>query len=251
MSFTDTFFNNYGGDTNNTSGVNFINKVYLGTETKTVQGRGEKLKTTRDKTETIAQAKARYLSDPKLQASWTALLRKNGFETDPLNARAMWEISVSGASDWYSTSNGQQKVTPEQYLTWYSRKTQKPKTPTLPTRQIYQVAEEQIASDINTVAQNILGRTISDTDKTEDWYKDLVNGINKMYSKGTVTTVKEVVNPATGKKEKQVIQTPGFTKEGISQQIEKTVRTAAPVDVERKDRVDFTKWLFGQMGGRE
>lgn len=254
MSFTDTFFNNYGGDTAGSSNTNLVNKVYLGSQgEKQVRFKRSGKSVTvpaGDKTETIAQAKARYLTDPKLQASWATLLRKNGFDTDPLSARAIWEMSVNGASDWYATSNGEQKVTPEQYLTWYSRKTQKPEAPALPTRQIYQVPEEQIVSDIDTVAQKVLGRTINDADKAEEWYTDLVKGINKMYSKGTVTTVKEVVNPTTGKKEKQVVQTPGFSKEGITQKIEQTVKGASPVDVERKDRVDFTKWLFGQMGGR-
>ena len=228
------------------------NKVYVGPG----KGKGKEVRLKRggqtvsmapsDETETITEAKRRYLTDPKLQSSWLALLSKNGFETDPLQARALWEISVDGASDWYATSDGQQKITPQQYLTWYSRGQKK--KPALPTRQIYQVPEEQIMSDIDTVAQKILGRTISDVDKAEEWYTDLVKGINKMYQKGTVTTVKEVVNPKTGKKEKQVIQTPGFSKEGIQERIETTVRGAAPVDVERKERVDFTKWLFSQGG---
>lgn len=247
----DTFFNNYGQSA--TTGT-LVNKVYVGAQgskqVKLKRGGGTVSIPAGDKTETIAEAKRRYLTDPKLQSSWLALLSKNGFETDPLQARALWEISVDGASDWYSTSNGEQKITPQQYLTWYSRGTQKKKGPALPTRQIYQVPEEQIMSDIDTVAQKVLGRTISDVDKAEEWYTDLVKGINKMYQKGTVTTVKEVVNPKTGKKEKQVLQTPGFSKEGIQERIETTVRGAAPVDVERKERVDFTKWLFSQGGQR-
>lgn len=233
----------------------YTNKVYVGPG----KGKGKEVRLKRggqtiampagDETETIAEAKRRYLTDPKLQASWLTLLSKNGFETDPLNARALWEISVDGASDWFATSNGEQKITPQQYLTWYSRG-QKKKGPALPTRQIYQVPEEQIMSDIDTVAQKVLGRTIDDADKGEEWYNDLIKGINKMYQKGTVTTVKEVVNPRTGKKEKQVIQTPGFSKEEIQQKITADVRTAAPVDVERKERVDFTKWLFSQAGGQ-
>jgi hypothetical protein len=249
----DEFFG--GKSATTTTDGSLVNKVYIKTvnkkEVRSVSPTGVEYFTparTEDKVETTAEAKRRYLTDPKLQSSWLALLSKNGFETDPLQARALWEISVDGASDWYATSDGQQKITPQQYLTWYSRGTQKKKGPALPTRQIYQVPEEQIMSDIDTVAQKVLGRTISDVDKAEEWYTDLVKGINKMYQKGTVTTVKEVVNPKTGKKEKQVVQTPGFSKEGIEQRIETTVRGAAPVDVERKERVDFTKWLFSQGG---
>lgn len=250
----DEFFG--GQSSTTTTDGSLVNKVYIKTvnkkEVRSVSPTGVEYFTparTEDKVETTAEAKRRYLTDPKLQSSWLVLLRKNGFETDPLQARALWEISVDGASDWYATSDGQQKITPQQYLTWYSRG-QKKKAPALPTRQIYQVPEEQIMSDIDTVAQKVLGRTISDVDKAEEWYTDLVKGINKMYQKGTVTTVKEVVNPKTGKKEKQVVQTPGFSKEGIEQRIETTVRGAAPVDVERKERVDFTKWLFSQGGQR-
>ena len=251
----DTFFNNYGQSA--TTGI-LANKVYVGstrvpaTTTKSPTGGTYTVPARReDKVETIAEAKRRYLTDPKLQSSWLSLLSKNGFDTDPLNARALWNLSVDGASDWYSTSNGEQKITPQQYLTWYSKGTQKKKGPALPTRQIYQVPEEQIMSDIDAVTQKVLGRTISDVDKAEEWYTDLVKGINKMYQKGTVTTVKEVVNPKTGKKEKQVVQTPGFSKEGIQERIETTVRAAAPTDVARKERVDFTKWLFSQAGGQE
>lgn len=120
----------------------------------------------------------------------------------------------------------------------------------LPTRQIYDVPKAQIESDVNEAAQKILGRTINDEDKGQDWYQDLVKGINKLYQKGTVTTSKEVVNPATGKKERQVIQKPGFSKDKIATQIEETLTAASPVDVERKQRVDFTKWLFSQTGGQ-
>jgi hypothetical protein len=124
------------------------------------------------------------------------------------------------------------------------------KKPNLPTRQIYDVPKAQIESDVNEAAQKILGRTINDEDKGQDWYQDLVKGINKLYQKGTVTTSKEVVNPATGKKEKQVIQKPGFSREKIATQIEETLAAESPVDVQRKQRVDFTKWLFSQMGGQ-
>jgi hypothetical protein len=124
------------------------------------------------------------------------------------------------------------------------------KKPNLPTRQIYDVPKAQIESDVNEAAQKILGRTINDDDKSQDWYQDLVKGINKLYQKGTVTTSREVVNPATGKKERQVIQKPGFSKDKIATQIQETLTSASPIDVERKQRVDFTKWLFSQTGGQ-
>jgi hypothetical protein len=120
----------------------------------------------------------------------------------------------------------------------------------LPTRQIYDVPKAKIEADVDETAQKILGRTINDEDKQQDWYQDLVSGINKLYQKGTLTTSKKVVNPATGKKEVQVIQKPGFSQEKIASTIEQTLTEASPVDVERKQRVDFTQWLFSQLGGQ-
>lgn len=252
MGALDNLDSNLSGETG--SATAYTGQVYLGKkEVPAAKGviRGQKIDTGKqygDETLSIAQAKAKYLTDAQLREKWNTTLRKNGFGTDPLQARALWEISIAGASDWYATSNGQQKVTPEQYLTWYAGG--KKKAPALPTRQVYQVAEEEIAADIDEIMLKKAGRTIQDSDKQMDWYKDLVKGISKLYSEGVVTTVKEVKNPKTGKMEKLVTQTPGFSKEEVTQKIETTLGKAAPEDVARKERVDFTKWLFSQRGSK-
>ena len=121
--------------------------------------------------------------------------------------------------------------------------------PNLPTRQIYDVPKAQIEADVNEAAQKILGRTINDDDKGQDWYQDLVKGINKLYQKGTVTTSKEVVNPVTGKKERQVIQKPGFSKEKITETITTTLGEADPISLERKKNLEFANWAIQKMGG--
>jgi hypothetical protein len=197
-----------------------------------------------------AEAKRSYLTDDKLRTSWLQTLKKNGITTDPIKARALWDLSVDGASDWFATSNGTQKVTPEQYLGWYTGGQKKAPKPDL-SRSVYEYAPEQIAADIDKVAQNVLGRTINDEDKAADWYTDLTNAISKMASKGTVTTVEDVRNPKTGKLERVTKQSPKFTTEKAKEKITSTLREASPVDVERKERVDFTKWLFTQMGGQD
>jgi hypothetical protein len=233
----------------------YTGQVYLGTKkvpgfttqsptggTYTVKGRkGEKVVS-------AAEAKRSYLTDDKLRSSWLQTLKKNGIDTDPIKARALWDLSVDGASDWFATSNGTQKVTPEQYLGWYTGGQKKPK-PDL-TRSVYEYSPEQIGSDIDKIAQDVLGRTINDEDKAADWYADLTNAITKLAAKGTVSTVEDVRNPKTGKLERVAKQTPKFTKELAEQKIESTLRQQAPIDVERKERVDFTKWLFSQMGGQ-
>jgi len=249
--FVDDWFNNRS-NTASSAGT-YVNKVYLGTQKvpgDTIQsptgGTYTVKPTTKDITETTTQAQARYLTDAKLREKWNTALRKNGFGTDPLQARALWDISVAGASDWYATSNGQQKITPEQYLGWYS--SGKKKKPALPTRQVYQVTEDEIAADIDEIMLKKAGRTVQDSDKDMGWYQDLVKGISKLYSEGVVTTVKEIKNPKTGKMEKVVTQAPGFSKEQIAEEITSTIEAEDPASVQRKQRIDNTKWLLSRGG---
>jgi len=197
MDFVDTFFNNYSGSAGTTGG--YANKVYFGqsaAKQTRMKRSGEVIDVPAgDKTLSITEAKRLYLTDEALRNKWNTTLRKNGITADPIQARAIWDLSVDGASDWYATSNGQQKITPEQYLGWYAGG--KKKAPALPTRQVYQVTEDDIAADINEIALKRLGREIQDVDKDADWYQDLVKGINKLYSKGIVTTTKEVKKDLT------------------------------------------------------
>lgn len=248
----DAFFNNYNSSAAGTSG--YAGKVYLGS--KKVKGYKEVSPTgatytvgprDEDITESIGTAKSRYLTDAALRKKWDAALRKNGIDADPIQARAIWELSVDGASDWFANSDGQQKITPEQYLGWYAGGKKK-KAPALPTRQVYQVPEAETDADINEFLQKRAGRTLQDTDRNEDWYNDLVKAINKLYSKGIVTTVQEVKNPKTGKMEKVVTQAPGFSKEQVEQKIVSAIESADPESVDRKQRLDFTKWFYGRGG---
>jgi len=251
MSALDRLASGLAGETGYATA--YTGQVYLGSQkvpgytTQSPTGGTYTVKpSTKDLTETTAQAQARYLTDAQLREKWNTALRKNGFGTDPIQARALWDISVAGASDWYATSNGQQKITPEQYLGWYS--SGKKKKPALPTRQVYQVTEDEIAADIDEIMLKKAGRTVQDSDKDMGWYQDLVKGISKLYSEGVVTTVKEVKNPKTGKMEKVVTQTPGFSKEQIAEEITSTIEAEDPASVQRKQRIDNTKWLLSRGG---
>lgn len=250
----EAFFNNY-----NTSGVSdtaYTNKVYLGRETvpagKTVSPTGVEYITKKSKTDkvlSVTEAKRRYLTDDKLRLSWAKTLQRNGINADPIQARAIWDLSVDGASDWYSTSNGQQKITPEQYVQWYaSGKTGGKGAGNVPTRQIYAPTEDQIGADINDIALKSLGREITDADKQEQWYKDLLKGITKLYNKGTVTTVETVKNKKTGKVEKVVKQTPKFSKEQVSQKITSTLTSVDPESAARAENLAAIKWIFDKEG---
>jgi hypothetical protein len=221
--------------------------VYLGTKkvpgfttqsptggTYTVKGRkGESVIS-------ATEAKNSYLTDDKLRASWLQTLKRNGIDTDPIKARALWDLSVDGASDWYATSNGTQKVTPEQYLGWYTGGQKKAPKPDL-SRSIYEYAPEQIDADVDEIAQKRLGRTINEEDRAADWYKNLVTAISDMAAKGTISKVEDVRNPKTGKLERVTRQIPKFTKEKATAAIEKAVTAADPEAVERMARIDFAK----------
>jgi hypothetical protein len=255
MDFVDTFFNNYGANNTGMTDSSYVNKVYIGSEkvksSKAQSPTGVSYTipaTTKDKVETIAQAKTRYLTDEALRNKWNVTLRRNGITADPIQARAIWDLSVDGASDWYATSNGQQKITPEQYLTWYAGG--KKKGPSLPSRSIYQYAPEQLAAKIDETAQSLLGRTITDADKSASWYKDLNSALNNMVMQGTVTTRQQVRNPKTGKMENVTIQKPEVTSEAISQKITETLGAADPVSAQRQQNLDIEKWFLSMRGNR-
>jgi hypothetical protein len=257
MSALDNLDNNLSGDSGGGFGSlgGYVNQVYLG-EKPAKQVRMKRSGKTITvpagaRTISVQDAKALYLKDPKVEAQWLATLRKNGVNTsDPIKNRALWDIAVAGASDWYATSGGTQKITPEQYANWYlgGQKKATPKADL--ARSVYQYSPEQIDADINEVAQKVLGRQIVDADKQTEWYKDLTKGLNKMISKGTVTTTELVKNKKTGKLEQVTTQTPGFTKEKAAATIESTLMAEDPASAERKKNLEFANWAFEKMGGR-
>lgn len=117
------------------------------------------------------------------------------------------------------------------------------------SRSIYQYTPEQIDEDINVVAKKVLGREIIDADREAEWYKDLTKGLNKMFSKGTISETKLVRNKKTGKLEQVTTQIPQFTTEQKTAAITEAVTEADPEALERKRRIDFAGWMIGKMGG--
>jgi len=122
--------------------------------------------------------------------------------------------------------------------------------PSLPSRSIYQYTEADKVAMLNEVSQSLRGQDITEADKSAKWYKDLKKSVDNMISTGTLSTTKKVKNPKTGKLEVQTVQTPGFSKEQIATTAEKAIRKASPGEVARKERVDFTGWLFDTLGGK-
>jgi hypothetical protein len=120
----------------------------------------------------------------------------------------------------------------------------------LPSRQIYQYTDADKQKMIDDVSVTLRGQGITDADKSAKWYKDLKKSIDNMISTGTLSTTKEVFNPVTKKMENRIVTTPGFSAEKAAATAEKAIRQATPEDVARKERVDFTGWLFETLGGR-
>lgn len=251
MGAFDTLLGNLsGGGGGGDSVGGYTNQVYLGPQaerTVTMKKTGQKVKIPAgDKTLTTQEAKAAYLTDDALRAKWITTLRKNGITADPIKARALWDTAVAGASDWYATSNGTQKITPEQYLNWYVGGQKK--APEVPSRSIYQYTPEQLGAKIDETAQSLLGRAITDADKQAQWYKDLNKTLNNMVMQGTVTTTQQVKNPTTGKLENRIIQKPEVSEQGLTQQITSALTAADPASLERKKNLDFANWAFKKMG---
>jgi hypothetical protein len=119
----------------------------------------------------------------------------------------------------------------------------------LPSRQIYEYTQADRQKMIDDVSVTLRGQGITDADKSAKWYKDLKKSIDNMISTGTLSTTKDVFNPKTKKMESRTISTPGFSQEQVAATAEKAIRQATPEDVARKERVDFTSWMFGTLGG--
>jgi hypothetical protein len=166
--------------------------------------------------------------------------------------KSLGDAYREAANDFQSESvrTGRPTLTLTQFL---SENVQAPTgtgTPGLPSRSIYQYTEADKVAMLNEVSQTLRGQDITPEDQSAKWYKDLKKSLDNMISTGTLSTTKKVANPKTGKLEVQTVQTPGFSKEQIAATAEKAIRKATPEEVARKERVDFTGWLFDSLGGK-
>jgi hypothetical protein len=108
----------------------------------------------------------------------------------------------------------------------------------------------QVDADINEIAVKVLGRNISEEDKAEDWYGNLVSSINKMYEKGTKTVTTSTTRGRDGRTvsgTKRVV-TPSVAEADIDALIERRLRKNDPESVGRKERLDFVSWLNKSLG---
>lgn len=108
----------------------------------------------------------------------------------------------------------------------------------------------QIDQDISEIAIKVLGRDISDEDKAEDWYQNLVNSIGKMYEKGTKTVTTSTSRAGDGRTvsgSKRIV-TPSVAEADIDALIERRLRQGDPESVGRKERLDFVSWMNKALG---
>jgi len=245
-----------GGNTtgNTTSGdTGYVNKVYLGS-TPIVKGKKvmsptgtqyTQATTGGDLTSPIADAKKDFFSwDDKKLNSFISRLNSYGYKNvSRITAKAMWDMAVDGASTWYAGSAGTQKITPDQYLQWYS-KGQGATAERLPQKQVYLYDNDAIKGIIDDTLTNVLGRKA-----TADENKQFFIKLKDMINEGRVTTTETKV--VKGKKMNVSTTTPGFSQEAAAREIEKQIKSGTAGQKEdylQKKSLDFADFL-SQLGG--
>jgi hypothetical protein len=190
---------------------------------------------------------------PKERLALSKLLKNAGYRVTASSKynKRLGDAYREAANDFQAESvrTGRPELTLTQFL---SENVQAPTDAggaNIPSRNIYQYTEADRQKMIDDVSVTLRGQGITDADKSAKWYKDLKKSIDNMISTGTVSTSKKVKNPKTGQLETQLISTPGFSQEQAASVAEKAIRKATPEDVARKERVDFTSWMFGTLGG--
>lgn len=192
--------------------------------------------------------------DPKKRLELSKLLVGARYLKKPTSkySKTFADALIKASQDFAveATRTGRPDLTIRSFLTENYQTPTGAGAPSLPSRSIYQYTEADKVAMLNEVSQSLRGQDITEADKSAKWYKDLKKSLDNMISTGTLSTTKKVKNPKTGQLEVQTVQTPGFSKEQIAATAEKAIRKASPGEVARKERVDFTGWLFDTLGGK-
>lgn len=231
----------------------YTNQVYLGS-TPVVKGKKitsptgtqyTQATTGGDITKSITDAKKSFYSwDDKQLNSFMGRLSSYGYKNvTRVTAQAMWDMAVDGASAWYAGSNGTRKVTPEQYLQWYS-KGQGAAAENLPQKQVYLYDNVAIKGIIDDTLTNVLGRKA-----TADENKQFMAKLKEVINEGTTTTT--TTKMVNGKKTSVSTTTPGFSQARAAKIIEEDIKKGTPgqqQDYLEKKSLDFADFL-SQLGG--
>jgi hypothetical protein len=180
----------------------------------------------------VKAASGKTINDPNTLGAWVGRLAENIFySTDPIVKTMSIEDFLRSTAKTANVADAAAKAA------------------ALPQRQIYKYTEADRIKMIDDVSLTLRGQAITEEDKTQKWYTELKGSIDKMINTGAVTTTSKVVNPLTNKLENKSITTPAFSQEKAAAVAERAIRQATPEEVARKERVDFTTWMFSTLGG--
>lgn len=180
----------------------------------------------------VKAASGKTINDPNTLGAWVGRLAENIFySTDPI-------VKTMSIEDFLRSTAKTANIADEQA-----------KKAAMPQREIYDKTEADRVKMIDEVSMTLRGQNITEEDKSQKWYTDLKASIDKMIDTGSVRTTSKKFNPKTQKTELVAVTTPGYSEEQVATTAEKAIRKATPEDVERKERVDFTSWMFKTLGG--
>lgn len=226
--------------------------VYFGKETKKMtvpSGRAGKkeITVTTDTTKTLADAIAMaYTWTDAQRKAFVAKARALGYDdTTDLTSPNLWAMAVNGASEWYKNSNGQVKITPEEYLEWYAKSKGVGKAPEPSTsKTITQYGAPQIRDWINDGLTKKFGRTFESL--TQEERSILFNAVKEYSEKASVTISK------AGKKGTTITTVkPGATTAGVQEVVEEAAMQIPGLaeDADRMVKINFSQWLTQNAPG--
>lgn len=248
MGALDNLFGGSSGSSADSSATGYVGKVYLGS-TPVVKGKKimsptgtqyTELDTGGEKFQSVTEVQnSFYTWDDRTLNNFIARLKKYGYNDVTLpKAKSIWDMAVEGSSAWLAGSNGTRKVTPDQYIEWYSKGANAQAAPT-PTKSIYQYDPVVLGGLVDSIYQKTLGKLPTAEEKAAR-LKELQVEINK----GTVSkTVKDKSGMAV------TTTTPGFTKEEAELTIAEKLKQENPDDYDRQKRIDFSGWLSQNVQG--
>jgi hypothetical protein len=181
----------------------------------------------------VKAASGKTINDPNTLGAWVGRLAENIFySTDPIVKTMSIEDFLRSTAKTANIADAAAKAA------------------AMPQREIYKKTEEDRVKMIDDVSMTLRGQAVTEEDKQAQWYKDLKASIDKMINTGSVRTTTKKFNPKTQKTELVATTVPAFSEEKVATVAEEAIRKATPEDVARKERVDFTSWMFSTLGGK-
>jgi len=220
----------------------YLNKVYTGPSKASAGGYvgGTFYDGPKDELKSVFDVKNSFYSwDDRTLNNFISRLKKYGYDNVTLpTAKSIWDMAVDGSSAWLAGSNGSRKVTPDQYIEWYSKGANQSSTPA-PTKNVYQYDPVVLGGLVDNIYQKTLGQLPTAEEKAAR-----LKEIQVLINKGTVSkTVKDKSGMSV------TTTTPGFTQEQAELSIAEKLKQENPDDYDRQKRIDFSSWLSQNVQG--